>query len=157
MSFFSSVSFFSNRALCTSCYCTEIQWCLASDDDNEKNKQTNKQTLCSKLFLGRNSRRSLEWTSRPSPRFFFLPHRSTVATDMHLNRSLLPFLPPILLSADMAESPHVSRSNLRAQHSLTKNNKHIQTIQCLQRPCSRDARLPFFSSGRRPPKLGRRP
>ena len=76
---------------------------------------------------------------------------------MHLNRSLLPFLPPILLSAHMAESPHVSRPNLRAQHSLTKNNKHIETIQCLQRPCSRDARLPFFSSGRRPPKLGRRP
>ena len=42
MSFFSSVSFFSNRALCTSCCCTEIQWWLASDDDNEKNKQTNK-------------------------------------------------------------------------------------------------------------------
>ena len=130
---------------------------MSSFRRRQRKEQTNKQTLCSKLFLGRNSRRSLEWTSRPSPRFFFLPHRSTVATDMHLNRSLLPFLPPSLLSADMAESPHVSRPIWRAQHSLTKNNKHIQTIQCLQRPCSRDARLPFFSSGRRPPKLGRRP
>ena len=36
---------------------------------------------------------------------FFLPHRSTVATHMHLNRALLPFLRPILLSADMAQSP----------------------------------------------------
>jgi hypothetical protein len=52
MSFFSSVSFFSNRALCTSCCCTAIQSCLASDDDNEKNKQTNKRCAPSSFLEG---------------------------------------------------------------------------------------------------------
>ena len=76
---------------------------------------------------------------------------------MHLNRPLLPSFLASSSQRTWPSFPHVSRPNLRAQHSLTKNNKHIETIQRLQRPCSRDARLPFFSSGRRPPKLGRRP
>ena len=156
MSFFSSVSFFSNRALCTSCCCTEIQWCLASDDDNEKNKQTNKRCAPSSFLEGTvavawNGRRGRHHVS-----FFFHTGARWRQICILIELSFPSFLPSSS-QRTWPSLPHVSRPNLRAQHSLTKNNKHIETIQRLQRPCSRDARLPFFSSGRRPPKLGRRP